>query len=141
MVTKVKCPTCQSEIEWGPQSPFRPFCSKRCQLIDLGEWADEQKRIPGRSTRICCPIRNRAIPGNKHFTIKKGPSGPFSLVSIPFQASEACNRATMGPLASGKWYSCSEASGTQRHSCPSLPKGSPWKRVTFQISSKTCLSG
>ena len=47
MVTKVKCPTCQSEIEWGPQSPFRPFCSKRCQLIDLGEWADEQKRIPG----------------------------------------------------------------------------------------------
>lgn len=47
MVTKVKCPTCQSEVEWGPQSPFRPFCSKRCQLIDLGEWADEEKRIPG----------------------------------------------------------------------------------------------
>ena len=41
MVTKVKCPTCQSEVEWGPQSPFRPFCSKRCQLIDLGEWADD----------------------------------------------------------------------------------------------------
>ncbi|MFM4820729.1 DNA gyrase inhibitor YacG [Aeromonas hydrophila] len=47
MVTKVKCPTCQTELEWGPQSPFRPFCSKRCQLIDLGEWADEEKRIPG----------------------------------------------------------------------------------------------
>ncbi|MDO2948249.1 DNA gyrase inhibitor YacG [Aeromonas simiae] len=47
MVTKVKCPTCQKEIEWGPQSPFRPFCSKRCQLIDLGEWASEEKRIPG----------------------------------------------------------------------------------------------
>ena len=47
MVTKVKCPTCKSEGEWGPQSPFRPFCSKRCQLIDLGEWADEEKRIPG----------------------------------------------------------------------------------------------
>ena len=49
MVTKVKCPTCQSEVEWGPQSPFRPFCSKRCQLIDLGEWADEEKRIPSNS--------------------------------------------------------------------------------------------
>ncbi|AHX59359.1 MULTISPECIES: DNA gyrase inhibitor YacG [Aeromonas] len=47
MVTMVKCPTCQNEVEWGPQSPFRPFCSKRCQLIDLGEWADEEKRIPG----------------------------------------------------------------------------------------------
>ncbi|MFQ2347378.1 MULTISPECIES: DNA gyrase inhibitor YacG [Aeromonas] len=47
MVTKVKCPTCQTELEWGLQSPFRPFCSKRCQLIDLGEWADEQKCIPG----------------------------------------------------------------------------------------------
>ena len=49
MVTKVKCPTCQTELEWGPQSPFRPFCSKRCQLIDLGEWADEEKRIPSNS--------------------------------------------------------------------------------------------
>lgn len=47
MVTKVSCPTCQSQVEWGPMSPFRPFCSKRCQLIDLGEWADEEKRIPG----------------------------------------------------------------------------------------------
>lgn len=29
----------------GEESPFRPFCSKRCQLIDLGEWAAEEKRI------------------------------------------------------------------------------------------------
>lgn len=47
MVTKVKCPTCQAEVEWVPESLYRPFCSKRCQLIDLGEWADEEKRIPG----------------------------------------------------------------------------------------------
>ena len=33
----------------GEVSPFRPFCSKRCQLIDLGEWADEEKRIPSNS--------------------------------------------------------------------------------------------
>ncbi|MGL5553062.1 MAG: DNA gyrase inhibitor YacG, partial [Plesiomonas shigelloides] len=35
------------DVEWSAASAFRPFCSKRCQLIDLGEWADEEKRIPG----------------------------------------------------------------------------------------------
>ncbi|WP_306523979.1 DNA gyrase inhibitor YacG [Rheinheimera sp.] len=42
---KVQCPTCQIEVLWGPQSPFRPFCSDRCRLIDLGEWASESRRI------------------------------------------------------------------------------------------------
>lgn len=42
---KVNCPTCQEIVIWGEQSLFRPFCSKRCQLIDLGEWAAEEKRI------------------------------------------------------------------------------------------------
>ncbi|MGO2462878.1 MAG: DNA gyrase inhibitor YacG, partial [Serratia proteamaculans] len=41
MTTVVKCPTCGKGVVWGEVSPFRPFCSKRCQLIDLGEWADE----------------------------------------------------------------------------------------------------
>ena len=45
MVTKVKCPTCQNEVEWGPQSPFRPFCSERCKLHDLGAWANESFRV------------------------------------------------------------------------------------------------
>jgi endogenous inhibitor of DNA gyrase (YacG/DUF329 family) len=30
-----------------PDQLFRPFCSERCKLIDLGEWAMEEKRIPG----------------------------------------------------------------------------------------------
>ncbi|MGL9750695.1 MAG: DNA gyrase inhibitor YacG [Symbiopectobacterium sp.] len=42
----VSCPTCKKSVEWGDNSPYRPFCSKRCRLIDLGEWADEEKRIP-----------------------------------------------------------------------------------------------
>lgn len=42
----VNCPTCQKTVEWSAASPFRPFCSKLCQLIDLGEWADEKKAIP-----------------------------------------------------------------------------------------------
>lgn len=46
-VITVNCPTCQKTVVWGEISPFRPFCSKRCQLIDLGEWANEEKSIPG----------------------------------------------------------------------------------------------
>ncbi|EBI8298857.1 DNA gyrase inhibitor YacG [Salmonella enterica] len=44
-VTVVNCPTCGKPVVWEEISPFRPFCSKRCQLIDLGEWAAEEKRI------------------------------------------------------------------------------------------------
>ena len=43
---KVKCPTCQTEIEWDKKNAFRPFCSERCRLIDLGDWANETHRIP-----------------------------------------------------------------------------------------------
>ena len=45
-VRRVKCPTCQREIDWS-QSPFRPFCSERCKLIDLGAWLTEKNVIPG----------------------------------------------------------------------------------------------
>ncbi|WP_313083085.1 DNA gyrase inhibitor YacG [Atlantibacter sp.] len=47
--TTVNCPTCGKSVIWNETSPFRPFCSKRCQLIDLGEWAAEEKRIPSQS--------------------------------------------------------------------------------------------
>lgn len=43
----VNCPTCQKALVWSPENEFRPFCSKRCQLIDLGEWAMEKKFIAG----------------------------------------------------------------------------------------------
>ena len=42
----VKCPTCRTEVIWDESSPYRPFCCKRCQLIDLGEWADEWSEMP-----------------------------------------------------------------------------------------------
>ena len=45
MPTIVNCPTCKSKVEWSQQSPHRPFCSKRCQLIDLGEWSFENNKI------------------------------------------------------------------------------------------------
>lgn len=43
---KIECPTCSKSVEWSETSPFRPFCSDRCRLIDLGAWADEQYAIP-----------------------------------------------------------------------------------------------
>lgn len=46
-MTIVNCPTCEKEVIWSADSLFRPFCSKRCQLIDLGEWAMEKKVIAG----------------------------------------------------------------------------------------------
>ncbi|MEL4015815.1 DNA gyrase inhibitor YacG [Dryocola clanedunensis] len=47
--TVVNCPGCGRAVIWNETSPYRPFCSKRCQLIDLGEWAAEEKRIPSSS--------------------------------------------------------------------------------------------
>ncbi len=43
---RVKCPTCGRSIEWSDDSPFRPFCSERCKLIDFGAWVNEQRGIP-----------------------------------------------------------------------------------------------
>jgi endogenous inhibitor of DNA gyrase (YacG/DUF329 family) len=46
MPATVKCPTCGRSIEWSDQSPFRPFCSERCRVIDLGAWLTEKHVIP-----------------------------------------------------------------------------------------------
>jgi uncharacterized protein len=40
----VKCPTCEKDCEWNGND-FRPFCSDRCRLIDLGMWMDEGYRV------------------------------------------------------------------------------------------------
>lgn len=42
---KVQCPSCNTDVQWSEASTFRPFCSKRCQLIDLGQWANEEHAI------------------------------------------------------------------------------------------------
>jgi len=43
---KIKCPVCKKEAAWK-DNPFRPFCSERCRMIDLGKWASEEYRIAG----------------------------------------------------------------------------------------------
>lgn len=47
--TEVSCPTCGKPVIWTSETPWRPFCSERCKLIDLGSWFDESNRIPGES--------------------------------------------------------------------------------------------
>jgi endogenous inhibitor of DNA gyrase (YacG/DUF329 family) len=47
MATLVHCPQCGKATEWRADNPWRPFCSERCKLIDLGQWASEKYRIAG----------------------------------------------------------------------------------------------
>jgi len=51
MATMVNCPQCGRQCEWG-DNPWRPFCSERCKLIDLGAWLKEKHAIPGESVEI-----------------------------------------------------------------------------------------
>jgi len=43
----IKCPICKKETKWD-DNPFRPFCSQRCKMIDLGKWAMEEYIIEGK---------------------------------------------------------------------------------------------
>jgi len=45
-VLEVNCPTCMKKVVWSEASPWRPFCSQRCKLIDFGDWASERNTIP-----------------------------------------------------------------------------------------------
>ena len=42
----VACPTCAKAVAWTTENRWKPFCSERCKLIDLGQWATEKYRIP-----------------------------------------------------------------------------------------------
>jgi endogenous inhibitor of DNA gyrase (YacG/DUF329 family) len=43
---RARCPHCGKTADLMPDNPFRPFCSERCKLIDLGAWAAESYRVP-----------------------------------------------------------------------------------------------
>lgn len=40
------CPQCRKPAELAPSNPWRPFCSERCKLLDLGDWMDGRFSIP-----------------------------------------------------------------------------------------------
>jgi endogenous inhibitor of DNA gyrase (YacG/DUF329 family) len=57
--TRVICPTCKRPIEWNETFPWRPFCSERCKLVDLGAWLTEAHAIAGE------PVDALAVDPNK----------------------------------------------------------------------------
>jgi len=46
MARTVACPQCGKSVPWTRESVYRPFCSERCKMIDLGAWASEGYRVP-----------------------------------------------------------------------------------------------
>jgi endogenous inhibitor of DNA gyrase (YacG/DUF329 family) len=46
MAREVACPRCGTRRDWSG-NPWRPFCSERCKLIDLGAWLTEKNAIAG----------------------------------------------------------------------------------------------
>ncbi|WP_122898827.1 DNA gyrase inhibitor YacG [Acinetobacter sp. B51(2017)] len=45
MPTTLQCPRCAAQTTWQ-DNDFRPFCSERCKMIDLGAWANEDYKLP-----------------------------------------------------------------------------------------------
>ncbi len=58
---QIRCPTCNKLTTWK-ENDFRPFCSERCKLIDLGMWASEQYRIIEPAESITYLDKNDEIP-------------------------------------------------------------------------------
>lgn len=42
----VPCPRCGAPSAFSGENKWRPFCSERCKVIDLGAWATESYRVP-----------------------------------------------------------------------------------------------
>ena len=42
---KKECPRCDNQADLSSTNIYRPFCSKKCKLIDFGNWANEEKLI------------------------------------------------------------------------------------------------
>ncbi len=62
MSVTVHCPTCGTLVEWTAQARQRPFCSERCRMIDLGQWASEDYRIPSEDTPVDLETRLDSEP-------------------------------------------------------------------------------
>jgi endogenous inhibitor of DNA gyrase (YacG/DUF329 family) len=43
----LNCPICKSKVSYREvdEVPYRPFCSHRCKMVDLGRWLSEEYRI------------------------------------------------------------------------------------------------
>ena len=66
MSTTVHCPTCDKPVSLASDNKFRPFCSARCRLIDLGEWVQEGYAIPDKHTHVADQGEEDPDPSIKH---------------------------------------------------------------------------
>ncbi|MGH7916505.1 MAG: DNA gyrase inhibitor YacG [Candidatus Binataceae bacterium] len=62
----MRCPICKKPVEASPDNRFRPFCSERCRMIDLGTWAGEGYRVEGGKVPDREHPQDRAYPVKKH---------------------------------------------------------------------------
>ena len=58
----VACPRCGKAVVWSAASRFRPFCSERCRLIDLGAWASESYRVPVSEDKTDADVAPSKLP-------------------------------------------------------------------------------
>ncbi len=55
----MRCPICKRPVDVSPANRFRPFCSERCRMVDLGAWAGEGYRVAG------APVEDREHPDDR----------------------------------------------------------------------------
>jgi endogenous inhibitor of DNA gyrase (YacG/DUF329 family) len=63
--SKVRCPTCRKEGDWFA-GDYRPFCSRRCRLIDLGKWLNEEHNVSE-------PLRGEHLETGSELPAEEGP--------------------------------------------------------------------
>jgi endogenous inhibitor of DNA gyrase (YacG/DUF329 family) len=61
MKKNVKCPHCHRPSTFDSSNRFRPFCSERCQILDLGAWADERYAIPTQDLETSSVNKNQNL--------------------------------------------------------------------------------
>jgi uncharacterized protein len=49
---KSGCPQCGKPVVYSITNRWRPFCSERCKLIDLGDWIEEKNRISNETSEF-----------------------------------------------------------------------------------------
>jgi hypothetical protein len=54
-VRMVRCPSCSKPAAYSKENEFRPFCSERCRILDLGTWASEGYKIPTEESVLTDP--------------------------------------------------------------------------------------
>jgi endogenous inhibitor of DNA gyrase (YacG/DUF329 family) len=63
----IECPICRKTITYVDVDdvPWRPFCSQRCKLIDLGRWLNEEYRISEEMPDVTRPGAGRPDPAEE----------------------------------------------------------------------------